>query len=413
MSWFLIQKVKRIFWNLNNYYQLKFRKFYRIFFCLSNILIFSTLALNLLYKKKNSYFEKLKIFKFLIVLLFTISFLIKSFFADAGDIPIKRKEISSMDEKEFSNIIGFKEIKLNNYTIQMKFCRTCMIWRPPRTSHCSLCGSCKLKFDHHCPWIGKCIALKNYRHFLFFILYLFWLLISNWNFILSNDLSTKKILIFRNKTLLEKKLDHFLNLPTLNAKLSNEIVLEIFFLFRTFLKIASFFASLFTGALLIFHIYLGYTGKTTSEFLKFPDKSIKSWSLRKELLNKFYKKKIFTLKEIRFTEKKDFFLVNADLITGLKVESNHKKIKKSLRTSLKQILISLNICFLILYTYTSVRYRNNRIIQKFFHFLYCLIIIIISSTKLSFSLCLETIWQDVDWIYTNLIRQFEVYYLIN
>ena len=95
MSWFLIQKVKRIFWNLNNYYQLKFRKFYRIFFCLSNILIFSTLALNLLYKKKNSYFEKLKIFKSLIVLLFTISFLIKSFFADAGDIPIKRKEISS------------------------------------------------------------------------------------------------------------------------------------------------------------------------------------------------------------------------------------------------------------------------------------------------------------------------------
>lgn len=60
MSWFLIQKVKRIFWNLNNYYQLKFRKFYRIFFCLSNILIFSTLALNLLYKKKKFLFRKIK-----------------------------------------------------------------------------------------------------------------------------------------------------------------------------------------------------------------------------------------------------------------------------------------------------------------------------------------------------------------
>ncbi len=386
MKFFYLQKLKLILLNLYNHYQLKFRKFYRLIFCLFNILIFSFYALSFKFQKEYSYSEKLKIMKFFALLISTITFLLKSFFVDAGDIPIKRKAVSSMDKKELSDMISFQEIKLNNYTIQMKFCRTCMVWRPPRTSHCSLCESCKLKFDHHCPWIGKCIALKNYHHFLFFILYLFWFLVSNFSFPLSNDWSGKNF--YLEATMPEKKFEDFITLFNLKFKFKGEIFLEFFFFLESLLKISSFFASLFTGALLLFHIYLGYTGKTTSEFLKFPDKGIKSWSIRKELINKFYKKKIFTLKEIKFTDKNNFFLLHLDFITGSKIDSNEEKIMNHPKKLPKKIFISLACFFLFFYIFLGFCYSTNcccRFFNNFSKFSDCLMIIVNVSIKVLIS----------------------------
>jgi hypothetical protein len=31
-----------------------------------------------------------------------------------------------------------------------RYCSTCNIWRPPRASHCTTCGFCFQRFDHHC-----------------------------------------------------------------------------------------------------------------------------------------------------------------------------------------------------------------------------------------------------------------------
>lgn len=50
---------------------------------------------------------------------------------------------------------------------------TCNIYKPPRASHCDICGVCIEKMDHHCPWLGTCIGKRNYKEFYLFLLSLF------------------------------------------------------------------------------------------------------------------------------------------------------------------------------------------------------------------------------------------------
>jgi palmitoyltransferase len=49
-------------------------------------------------------------------------------------------------------------------------CRTCIRAKPARSKHCSLCGTCIAKADHHCIWLNACVGRNNYALFLLLLL---------------------------------------------------------------------------------------------------------------------------------------------------------------------------------------------------------------------------------------------------
>ena len=70
------------------------------------------------------------------------------------------------------------EISLNDEQIDylqekfMRYCLKCQCIKPPRTHHCSRCGRCVLRMDHHCRWVDNCVGQRNLKIFLIFVLYL-------------------------------------------------------------------------------------------------------------------------------------------------------------------------------------------------------------------------------------------------
>ncbi|XP_075919509.1 palmitoyltransferase ZDHHC20-B-like [Petromyzon marinus] len=53
----------------------------------------------------------------------------------------------------------------------IRYCERCQLVKPDRCHHCSVCDSCVLKMDHHCPWVNNCVGYSNYKFFLLFLLY--------------------------------------------------------------------------------------------------------------------------------------------------------------------------------------------------------------------------------------------------
>ena len=101
-----------------------------------------------------------------VLYLLTVTFMVATATTDPGIVPSNR----NMDDAEADACAATpRSIEVNGVSVPLKWCRTCRIYRPPRTAHCSECNVCVEKFDHHCPWMGQCIGKRNYRFFLGFV----------------------------------------------------------------------------------------------------------------------------------------------------------------------------------------------------------------------------------------------------
>ncbi|XP_042375094.1 probable protein S-acyltransferase 4 [Zingiber officinale] len=138
-----------------------------------------------------------------------------------------------------------KDVMVDGFAVKVKYCETCMVYRPPRASHCAICNNCVQKFDHHCPWLGQCIGLRNYRFFLLFIGTSTFLCVFVFVFSWLN--------IF-----MEKSHYHGSIIKTMKAQLlSLVLMLYTFVLFW------------FVGGLTAFHLYLIATNQTTYENFRY------------------------------------------------------------------------------------------------------------------------------------------------
>jgi len=78
--------------------------------------------------------------------------------ADAGDEQDEDERVPTAAE-------------IDELAVGGRWCRHCWRARPERAHHCSTCGKCILKMDHHCPWLGgNCVGHRTYPAFLHFIL---------------------------------------------------------------------------------------------------------------------------------------------------------------------------------------------------------------------------------------------------
>jgi len=128
----------------------------------------------------------------------------------------------------------------------VRFCVKCSCIKPDRAHHCSACGCCVLKFDHHCPWVNNCIGFSNYKHFILFLGYGFYLCVFGFFSILPFSLKLTKSTFHRD----------------------NEATFGDFQVFLLFFASVLFGVSL--GCLLLYHLCLIARNRTTLETFRSP-----------------------------------------------------------------------------------------------------------------------------------------------
>lgn len=76
------------------------------------------------------------------------------------------------ENRETKNTNDNKATESNEKKPHFLLCRECLLYHSSeiKTIHCLECGVCIEEFDHHCPWIGKCVGRDNILFFHCFVI---------------------------------------------------------------------------------------------------------------------------------------------------------------------------------------------------------------------------------------------------
>eukprot|EP01033_Poteriospumella_lacustris_P000873 gene875-626_t len=135
--------------------------------------------------------------------------------------------------------------------VYYRYCHTCKCIKPPRAHHCSVAGRCIYNMDHYCPWMMTCVGFFNYRYFVSFLVFLqmgclYCLTLIFWNMDRIDPVERNFILL--TSSLQSSILDISALSPT------------------TYCFTLALAASISSGVLLLWHMYLCLTAQTTVDF---------------------------------------------------------------------------------------------------------------------------------------------------
>lgn len=122
---------------------------------------------------------------FHILYIFALWSYLQTIFAPSGRIPSKfylppeiTEDLLRAPSDEQRDCILAYVVKKNDlpvacrtYSGGVRYCEKCNLIKPDRCHHCSICGVCVLRMDHHCPWINNCVSFTNYKFFVLFLGY--------------------------------------------------------------------------------------------------------------------------------------------------------------------------------------------------------------------------------------------------
>ncbi|KAI0789801.1 zf-DHHC-domain-containing protein [Abortiporus biennis] len=163
---------------------------------------------------------------------------------DPGPVTTDKKENSAVEAEDREDINVLQALlSTNDDDIHApgKWCRKCWAPKPERTHHCSACGRCILKMDHHCAWLGyKCLGHRTYTSFLHFLL-----CITLLSMYISSICISALYFAFTNPISIDETTP----------------------VHEMFLAFAGIIITIVVGPFFLYHMYLVWTNQTTLEHL--------------------------------------------------------------------------------------------------------------------------------------------------
>ncbi len=196
---------------------------------------------------------------------------------------------------------------INGHILNLNYCYSCSLYRPPRTSHCAVCDNCVERFDHHCIWLGTCVGKRNYKFFYILLSSLFFTALFEIGYCVF-------LIVFHGKK--SRKKDKY------------DIIVIVSMSFILIFDVG--FILFFIGKLFFLHTYLVFKNLTFYEYIK------EKWK-KPPGINLLYKGTCYTWYRIicLFTPKSSLFIFNDSKKSNINNKKDNVEDDKSLESNLK------------------------------------------------------------------------------